>query len=140
VIAWGFLISDCQTIRGHQPQCRIEHVSTSDINGFRLARLIFLESGVEDNPLGIREHEVTFLNTGRQKSLEAFVCHAIPWPPVPSVAVVLLEERFFTLYSTCSEIDWPICLVFCASTSGFRLKGPVDMLVRRRTAFRQCDW
>jgi hypothetical protein len=59
-------------------------------------------------------------------------------PPVPSMSC--LRSASLLNHSTCYEIDWPICVVFCASTSEFRLKGQVDSLVRRRTALRQCDW
>jgi hypothetical protein len=40
-------------------------------NGLRLPRPIFLQSGVEDSALGLGEHKVAFLHTGRQ------ICHAV---------------------------------------------------------------
>jgi hypothetical protein len=74
---------DAQAIQAHQLQRRFEQVFPSDQNGFRLTWSIFLESIIEDFTLGVGEHEIAFLNIGRQEFPEPFTCH-VTWrnPPL----------------------------------------------------------
>ena len=63
---------DAQSIIAHQPQRRFEQLFTSDQNRLRLTGSIFLKTDVEHVALGIGQHEIAFLDSGRERFGETF--------------------------------------------------------------------
>jgi hypothetical protein len=61
----------------HQTQRRFEQLFTSYQDRLRLTGSIFLETDVEDVALGIGQHEIAFLDTGRERFRESLSDHAL---------------------------------------------------------------
>jgi hypothetical protein len=65
-----FDLVDAQSIIAHQTQRRFEQLFAADQNRLTLTGTIFLKSDVEHVALGIGQHEIAFLNSGRESFRE----------------------------------------------------------------------